>query len=325
MIRDARHTRPGRWERPLLLVALGVSAACASRPPRPAPGTTAAGRACPQRLRAMLPAHSTQWLWLRPRALFDHAQLGPLLSQLTRDVGERALVADAERGGVDARTVERSLLVWRGEASLAIAAGAFDARRVIDLHWERMLPPRRRAAASRGVERIEGSLGGRAVAVATDAACGLVARAERETRLADRLLDDRRTREGEPDPPEMIRWHFAGAPVEADAPGAAALTTTMRWCELRADPDADGLRVTLVLAGPLPSDTPARVTRLLREFATSPIGDAVGADDWLRADDARWEHEGEEWRGTLGVPWRGLRALTTLARGAIVAPGRHDF
>ena len=151
----------------------------------------------------MAPPHAQRWLWLRPRALFEHPQLGPMLSELTRDAGERALVAEAERVGVDMRTIDRALQVDRGEASVSFAAGAFDARRVVDLHWDRMLPPQRRGDAGPGLARIEGMLGGRAVSVATDAACGLLARAEREPRLVDRLLDDGRGAP-EADPPELI-------------------------------------------------------------------------------------------------------------------------
>ncbi|MDO9020398.1 MAG: hypothetical protein Q8S73_06655 [Deltaproteobacteria bacterium] len=271
----------------------------------------------------MAPAHAQRWLWLRPRALFDHPQLGPLLSQLTRDAGERALVAEAERGGVEVRTVERALLVERGGASVSFAAGSFDARRVIELHWDRMLPPQRRGAAGAGVERIEGMLGGRPVALSTDAACGLLARADRDPRLVDRLVD--RPSGGEPDPAEMVRWHIEGAPTEVESPEAAALTTTLRWTELRADPAADGLRVTIVLAGPLPTNTPARMTRLLLAMAASPLGAAVGADDWLHPTDAAWSHAGDEWRGGFVIPWRGLRALVGLARGAVEAPDRREF
>lgn len=321
--------RPGegrRWGRGLLLASLGASLGCAARRPTRTPTTASAHStraACPTNLRVMAPVHAQRWLWLRPRALFDHPQLGPLLSQLTRDAGERALVAEAERGGVEVRTVERALLVDRGEASVSFAAGSFDARRVIDLHWDRMLPPRRRGAASAGVERIEGMLGGRPVALSTDAACGLLARAERDPRLVDRLVD--RPGGGEPDPPEMVRWHVEGAPTGVEGPEAAALTTSLRWTELRADPTADGLRVTVVLAGPLPTNTPTRMTRLLVAVAASPLGVAVGADDWLRPTDAAWGHAGDEWRGEFVIPWRGLRALVGLARGAVEAPNRREF
>jgi hypothetical protein len=225
--------------------------------------------------------------------------------------------------GVEVRTVERALLVDRGEASVSFAAGSFDARRVIDLHWDRMLPPQRRGAAGAGVERIEGMLGGRPVALSTDAACGLLARAERDPRLVDRLVD--RPAGGEPDPAEMVRWHVQGAPAEVESPEAAALTTTLRWTELRADPAADGLRVTVVLAGPLPANTPARMTRLLVAMAASPLGAAVGADDWLHPTDGAWGHAGDEWRGEFVIPWRGLRALVGLARGAVEAPNRREF
>ncbi len=272
----------------------------------------------------MAPPHAGRWLWLRPRALFDHPQLGPLLSELTRDSGERALLAEAERVGVDVRTIDRALQVERGGASVSLAAGSFDARRVVDLHWERMLPPQHRGDGALGVARIEGMLGGHPVALAADAACGLLARAERDPRLVDRLLDDRRMG-GAPDPPELIRWHLEGAPAEVEGPESAALTASLRWTELRADPSADGLQVTVVLAGPLPANTPARMTRLLTAMAASPIGAAVGADDWMRPTDSAWSHEGEEWRGAFVIPWRGLRALVSLARGAVDAPQRREL
>lgn len=266
----------------------------------------------------MAPRHARRWLWLRPRALFEHPRLGPLLSQLTRDAGERALVAEAGRRGVEVRTVDRALLVDRGDGSVSFAAGPFDARRVIDLHWDRMLPPRRRGDGSPGVVRIEGMLGGRPVAVATDAACGLLARAERDPRLVDRLIDRRGG--GEVDPPDMIRWHIEGAPAGVEGAQSAALTATLRWTELRADPAEDGLRVTVVLAGPLPADTPTRMTRLFTAVAASPTGAAMGADDWLRPTDAAWSRHGDQWRGAFVIPWRGLRAIVSLARGTVEAP-----
>lgn len=272
----------------------------------------------------MAPPHAQRWLWLRPRALFDHPQLGPLLSLLTRDAGERALLAEAERVGVDVRTIERVLQVERGEASVSLAAGAFDARRVVDLHWNRMLPPQRRGDAGRGIARIEGMLGGRSVALATDAACGLLARSERDPRLVDRLVEPQRTGV-ETDPPELIRWHLEGAPVEVENPEAAALTASLRWTELRADPTEGGLRVTIVLAGALPTNTPSRMTRLLTAMAASPMGAAVGADDWVHPTDAAWSQQGDEWSGSFVIPWRGLRALVSLARGAVDPPDRREF
>jgi hypothetical protein len=167
-------------------------------------------------------------------------------------------------------------------------------------------------------------LGGHPVALAADATCGLLARAERDPRLVDRLLDDRRM-VGAPDPPELIRWHLEGAPAEVEGPESAALTASLRWTELRADPSPDGLQVTVVLAGPLPANTPARMTRLLTAMAASPVGAAVGADDWMRPTDSAWSHEGEEWRGAFVIPWRGLRALVSLARGAVDAPQRREL
>lgn len=272
----------------------------------------------------MAPPHARRWLWLRPRALFDHPQLGPLLSQLSRDAGERALLAEAERVGVDLRTIDRALQVERGGASVSLAAGPFDARRIIDLHWDRMLPPQRRGEAGPGIARIEGMLGGQAVALATDAACGLLARSERDPRLVDRLIDDRRMRP-QPDPPELIRWHLEGAPAEVESPDSAALTASLRWTELRADAADDGLRVTVVLAGALPRNTPARMTRLLTTMAASPMGLAVGADDWMRPTDEAWSLEGDQWRGAFLIPWRGLRALVSLATGAVEGPGRREL
>ena len=295
------------------------SFASTTAPPHPTPPND-----CPTSLRAMLPPHAQRWIWLRPRALFDHPQLGPLLSELTRDSGERALLAEAERGGVDVRTIDRVLQADRGEASVALAAGSFDARRVIDLHWDRMLPPQHRGEAGPGIARIEGMLGGRSVTVATDAACGLLARAERDPRLVDRILDDRRS-SGEVDPPELIVWHREGAPAEAASPESAALTASLRWTELRADPIANGLRVTLVLAGPLPTNTPTRMTQLLTAMAASPLGAAVGADDWMHPTDSAWIRQRDEWHGEFVIPWRGLRALVALARGSVEAPNRREL
>ena len=323
-----RRAGRGWWERWLLLVSLCAALGCMTHRravlsttalPRPVPTNT-----CPTSLRAMLPAHAQRWIWLRPRALFDHPQLGPLLSELTRDSGERALLVEAERGGVDVRTIDRVLQADRGEASVALAAGSFDARRVIDLHWDRMLPPQQRGEAGPGIARIEGMLGGRSVTVATDAACGLLARAERDPRLVDRILDDRRT-SSEVDPPELIIWHREGAPSEAASPESAALTASLRWTELRAEAVADGLRVTVVLAGSLPTNTPTRMTQLLTAMAASPIGAAVGADDWMHPTTLAWTQQRDEWHGEFVIPWRGLRALVALARGSVEAPNRREL
>lgn len=317
------------WGQRILLASLAASTGCATRSPRPPPPSIQAAHAsrdaCPSSLRALAPPHAQRWLWLRPRALFDHPQLGPLLSELTRDAGERALVAEAERGGVEVRTIDRVLLVERAGGAVALAGGSFDARRIIDLHWDRMLPPQQRREGAAGVARIEGTLGGRVVALATDAACGLVARAERDPRLVDRLLDDRRTRSTEVDPPELLRWHLEGAPAGVDGPDSAALTATLWWTELRADAVTEGLRVTIVLAGPLPGDTPDRVSRVLTALSASALGTAVGADDWLHPASVAWVDAGDEWRGDLVVPWRGLRAIVALARGTVESPHRPEL
>jgi hypothetical protein len=319
----ARRAGPLTWGLCLQLASLG----CATRPTPPlravAASTAARPATCPDSLRSLAPEQSHRWLWLRPRALFDHPQLGPLLSRLAHNTNERALLAEAERVGIDPRTVERALLVDQGDSALTLVAGAFDTRRVIALQWDRMLPPQRRGAAGAGVERIEGMLGGRVVALSADGACGLIARAERDPRLVDRLISRREVDAS--DPPELIRWHLDGAPSEVSAPDDAALTATLRWTELRADATADGLRVTIVLAGPLPSNTPARMTRLLSTVAASPLGGALGADDWLHPTDDAWSREGDEWRGAFVVPWRGLRALVAFARGSVEAPDGPEF
>nr|MBK7065049.1 hypothetical protein [Deltaproteobacteria bacterium] len=125
--------------------------------------------------------------------------------------------------------------------------------------------------------------------------------------------------------PELIRWHLEGAPAEVESPDSAALTASLRWTELRADAAEDGLRVTVVLAGALPPNTPARMTRLLTTMAASPMGMAVGADDWMRPTDEAWSQEGDQWRGAFVIPWRGLRALVSLATGTVEAPGRREL
>ncbi len=314
----------GRWHGVSTVVALlGCRPSHAVRTNPTAQATSA--RACPASLLPLAPPGAARWLWVRPRALFDDPQAGPLLAGLLRDTGERALLDDTERNGVDLRTVERALFVDPGDGALLLAAGAFDAQRIIGLQWDRMLPPRRRSDAGHGAWRIEGMLGGRRVSVAADGACGLYARAEGNTRAADRVLADGRTRPRGDDPMEPLRWHVNGAPASVTDAAGAAITASLRWFELRATPTPEGLRTDVVLDGPLPADTPARVARFLETVVASPLGASVGADEWLAPGSVTWERRDGQWWGRATLPWRGLRALADLGRGRIDVRDRPSF
>ncbi|MEZ4407876.1 MAG: hypothetical protein R3A52_15590 [Polyangiales bacterium] len=267
-----------------LAVLLALSPAChrAPSPPRDGRATPPTPRPCPTALASMVDRDVDRELWVRPRAIFEHPRLGPLASRSFDDRGELALLGRADRVGFDLRTVDRALLAWKGEDFVAIGMSPFDTRRVADLLWERLLPPRRRADPGRGLSRVEGSLGGRPVAAAFDASCGLAAFAEGDPSDVDRVLSTgSRDARAPGDPTALLRWRARGVPDALRASAGGALAARVRALNVDVDATGEELTASLWLVGALDEGDVARVRAAVRR--PSPpraTGRAVGAGAW---------------------------------------------
>lgn len=264
-----------------------------------------------------MPASATRWWIVRPRAIFDHPRLGRALARSWDDAGERALIARAARVGYDVRTVERALFVETREGELAVGVGSFDAARIVERLWERLLPPRRRGDGARGVTRVEGVLGRAAVSVAVDAACGAAAWAEGDTRLVDRVITAHAP-PSEADPSSVLTLH-----TELDDARARALLGALSARASSADLDGTitdaGLALSLTLRGAYtPADLPALRARV-EAIARSDLFAALGAGAWARGDAVRTTAD----EGALGVqltaPWSALDALADVLRGRVAS------
>ncbi|MBL8601518.1 MAG: hypothetical protein JNK72_06305 [Myxococcales bacterium] len=284
---------------------------------------------CPGSLSSLSPPEASQWVFLRPAALFAHPRLGRIVAQTFDDAAEDALFTRARVTGVDVRLLERALWAETAGQTLWLGAGALDGRRIAELMWERLLPPRRRDDLGPSALRFEGSLAGRAVGLAIQGQCGLAAWAEGAPRSVDAVLptalhDDERA----PDPEVLLRWRVRGLPRETAETGSDALQWRVQWFTLDAQVEARGVALTLRLEGPLPDDTAARLTRAVARFAESTLGGAIGADVWASGAQAP-SVEGPVGEGRaralvarVTVPWSGLEALGDVLRGRVAPQGR---
>ncbi|MBI5517232.1 MAG: hypothetical protein HY909_25860 [Deltaproteobacteria bacterium] len=293
-------------------LALALAPGCATQGAARDTNTAAAAEpACVTSLAGLLPRDATSFVLVRPRALFEHPRLGRALARAFDDATEEALLERARRVGYDLRTLDRALLAWGPRGTVAVALGAFDGRRITDLLWERLLTPRARGAERGGVERMEGTLVDTVVAVAVHASCGVAAWAEGDTRLVDRvLLPPESPRE---DPSAWVLWRTRELPPRAPVP--RAVFDHVRWVTVRASPTNDGVRVSLHLDGALPEDTPARLRATLRAVQGSPLGESVGAPEWLHPDAVPITPEPHGVALTVDLPWRAVDALAEALRG----------
>jgi hypothetical protein len=280
----------------------------------PAPTTApTAEPGCVTRLAGLVPRDATSFVLVRPRALFEHPRLGRALRRAFEDAAEEALLERARRVGYDLRTVDRALLAWGPRGTFAVALGSFDGRRVTDLLWERLLAPRTRGAERGGVERLEGTLVDAVVAAAVHGSCGVAAWAEGDTRPVDRALLP--PEGGGEDPSAWVLWRTRELPPRAPVP--RALFDHVRWFTVRAWPLDDGVRVLVSLDGALPEDAPERLRAALRALVESPLGESVGAPEWLHPEAVAVARDARGVELTADVPWRAVDALAEVLRGEV--------
>lgn len=294
---------------------------CRASPPPPPANTRPPLNVprCVTNLRALTPPDATRWVFARPRAMFDHPRLGRALARAFDDAGERALITRSRRWGYDLRTVDRALVAWEADATVTFGLSSFDTRRMVDLLWERLLPPRRRGEAGVGVTRVEGVLERDPVALAVHAACGLVAYAEVDTRKVDRVVlapdTDASVTAGDPD--AMLVWHQRGVPDAMRRATTEALFDRVADTEVTLDASDAGLRVRVRLEGEIPADSAARLRRALDVLITSPLGASCAADTWLDASHVTIAAREDAIEVSGEAPWGALDALSDVLRGRV--------
>jgi hypothetical protein len=296
------------------VVALVGAAACS---PRPLSSTTPAPTAtppCPQALTPQLDPAATTWLFARPRAIYDHPQLGPIVTRTFDAASERALLRRAERTGYDVRTLDRAAIAWTPEGVLYLGAGPLDGVRIGARLWERLLSPRRRTADRASNERMEGTLGYTFVAALVRSSCGVAAYAEgRATSVVDRIMAPREGR----DPDELLVWHTRRVPSGVARVADDALARHVRELEVRVHDQPDGVRVVLRLEGPLPADAGARLRQATAALVDSPLGDLAGAVQWLTPQRLDLRQDAHELVASVIIPWRALSSLAEGLRGEV--------
>src|SRR4051812_17744201 len=86
----------GAWTLCLCLAACGARLHSATSP-------TSVAVQCPTGLLPVLPPNTTSWVFLRPRAIDQHPQLGSIVARVFDAASERALIRRVERTGCDVR------------------------------------------------------------------------------------------------------------------------------------------------------------------------------------------------------------------------------
>ncbi|MEZ4394171.1 MAG: hypothetical protein R3A48_24115 [Polyangiales bacterium] len=280
---------------------------------------------CLVSLRDALPERTTQWWIVRPRRIFSHPRLGASLIHSVDHLAERALVERAGRVGYDVRAVERGLYAITPGGELAVGLGAFDAARIIELLWERLLPPRRRVEGRRGVTRVEGRLGRAEVTAAVDASCGVAAWSEGDARLVDRALAGSHHRvEGDDDTPdELVRGQITRDDRHASE-ALGPLTTRTRRVEVVASLVDDGVALRITLRGELSSADEGALRARVRLATQSPLLRAIGATTWAADHRVEVHARDQALDLSLQVPWAGFEALSELLRGRAPASSGQD-
>ena len=145
--------------------------------------------------------------------------------------------------------------------------------------------------------------------------CGVAALAEGDTRPVDRVLLPGRA---EPeDPSALLVWHARGMPDAVRRPMGDALVRRMHDLELTVAVHAQGLGVELVLLGDAPEDGCARLRHALDALVAGPLGEAVGAADWLREERVILVRRTDALVLRTEVPWRAVDALAEVLRGDV--------
>lgn len=240
-------------------------------------------------------------------------------------LAERALVERAEHVGYDIRAVERGLYAVTPQGELAVGLGSFDAARIVELLWERLLPPRRRVEGRRGVTRVEGRLGRAEVTAAVDASCGVAAWSEGDARLVDRALagSERGATHDDAADNELVRGQIS-RDDRRTSEALGPLTARTRRVEVVATLDDDGVALRVTLRGALSSADEGALRARVRLAAASPLLRAVGATTWAADDRVAVEAEDQALRLSLLVPWAGFEALAELLRGRPSSASRQD-
>jgi hypothetical protein len=264
----------------------------------------------------MVPAGASSWLIVRPRTILAHPRLGRALGHAFDDAGDQALYERARRVGYDVRTVERAMLAWRGPTTVAAGLGAFDTRRIDALLWDRLLPPRERVVHA-GVLRAWGVLGATPTALAVWNACSFVSWAEGPALAPLRAVEHTLRARGGGDDDALATWRAETVPAALRERAPDALLEGVRGVELRAVEDPRGVRVRLRLEGALPADGERRVRRALEALVEEPIGHAVGAAQWLRADRVTVTTGVDGLDVEALAPWAALDALADVLRGRV--------
>lgn len=292
-------------------LALGFLLGCGApqRAPTPAP------QRCPRALVPLLPNESQSWLFARPRALWQHPQLGPAVRQFLGDDGEVSLLRRAERLGYDVRTLERGAVAWTEQGAVYLAAGAFDAPRVSGLFWESLLAGRRRGSepGRPWVSRVEGPRARTYVALRVDPRCGVAGYVENERPW---LLDRAQAGNDAADPEPLLVYQ-ARAPFGASPGGAVgSLVGRLRVVQVTLRPRPAGLRVALRLEGDLGADPIPRVRSVLRALLDDPLGDLLAASQWLDPERVPMERGPGTLLAAVELPWERLEAIARALRGA---------
>lgn len=268
------------------------------------------------------PPAASSWLWARPRAWFSHARLGPIVQRAFDERADEALFQRARDVGYDVRQLDEAVVAWRGLARVSAGRAPLDARRMVERLWERLLPPRERIDENVAATRLVGVLGDAPVALTVDGRCGLAVFAERDPTMLDAMLHAiEATEVAESD--ELLRWESRGAPdaLRGDDVGARgvfdAVTQTSLRVRLR---DPDGLAVTLSLRGAMPADVASRLRAVIDALIDAPLGEAIGAAEWLATSRVRIAATRDDVAVSFTVPWRGVEALARVVRGEVRGP-----
>ncbi len=259
----------------------------------------------------LAPRESESVLFIRPSAVISDARLGEIVERSLDGASETALIRRAERDGFDVRTIERAVVAWTPRGVSYFAAGSFDAARVSDHLWERLLLPRQRRHEG-PLDRMEGTLGRHTVALLLDGACRTAAYVEgRDTRAADRIL----VPNAQHDPDELLVWRATQVPEGIAGQTDVALVRAVRELELHLDRVDTGLRVELRLAGGFDHAAIEHVRAAIRALIASPLGDLGGAVQWLDPTTAVVSTSADNITVRATIPWRAALAIADALRG----------
>jgi len=260
---------------------------------------------------AVTPVAADQWLFARPAALLGHPRLGPLLARTFDDAAERALIRRAERTGYDVRALERAAIAWMPRGTVYVSLGPLDVTQVSERLWNRMLSPRRRASLGPAVARTEGVIGSSVTSLLVRSDCRMAAYAETVPTLVDRILSPRSAE----DPSALLVWETRQIPADA-APDDAPLIQTVRRLRVTVV-EREGVDVSIDIDGSMPPDAALRFQRAIAAFIRSPLGELIGAVQWMGSTANSVRVGTNTARIEQHVSWRVLEAVSDALRGQI--------